>query len=101
MERLVEAVESVADQLHVLRVVLDEIRDEFQFAVRNPERFHGASPMCRVTSMPTNPCAADWAERVNRLTPDDLPPEQPASRASSPATPTPHRGFLFDLDDGA
>lgn len=103
IKRLIDAVETVADQLQVLRVVLDEIREEFVWALRNPEHFHAPTPICRVTSMPSDPCAKDWGERLNRFTPQDLPPEQsppPAPPLASAPSP-PQRGLLFDLDDGA
>ena len=69
IERLIDAVEAVADQIEVLRNVIDEIRDEFQWAVRN----HRLAPhVVHVTSMAKDPCDPRWAEKLNRLTPADL-----------------------------
>lgn len=38
MERLIEAVESVAAQLSVLHQILDEIREDFSWAISNMDR---------------------------------------------------------------
>jgi hypothetical protein len=72
LDRLIDAVETVAEQLQVLREVIDEIREEFQWAIRN-DRLRCPGQVVHVTSMPADPCAEDWAERVNRLTAEDLP----------------------------
>lgn len=89
MDRLIEAVETVGNQLEVLRQVLDEVREEFQWAVRNGQLVSPPS-ITHVTSMPRDPCAPDWAERLNRLTPEDLPAAElgpAAPNTSAPAAP--------------
>jgi hypothetical protein len=83
-EELLDAVQALTDEVRVLRHAVDELREEIQYAVRNlidmPEVMQHARPL---TSMPIDPAAPDFAERVNRLTPADLPPEEPAA-ASHP-----------------
>lgn len=74
VDRLADAVEEVAGQLEVLRQVLDEIREDFQWAVRN-DRFRSEHPCAPLTSLPADPLAPDFGERVNRVKPEDLPEE--------------------------
>lgn len=90
LKRLIDAVEAVAGQLHVLRQVLDEIREEVQWAIRN-DRLRCPPHVCRVTSMPADPLAPEWAERLNELTPTDLPAVE-----ASPGPPRAgqHRGLF-------
>lgn len=71
IERLIDAVEEVAAQIEVLRQVIDEIREEFQWAVRNNRM---APHVVRVTSMAKDPLDPEWAAKLNRLTPADFPP---------------------------
>lgn len=65
IERLIQAVEEVAGQIEVLREVIDEIRVEFLYAVRNDKM-----PPIHVTSMPKNSCAPDFGERCATQPPD-------------------------------
>src|SRR5438046_1469719 len=75
LERLVHAVESVAGQIEVLRTVLDEIREHLGWAIQN-DCFRCPAHACPVTSMPTDPTAADWGERLNRFSTRDLPADE-------------------------
>lgn len=70
------AIDRLTEEVRVLRQTVDELREEVQWGVRNAldppqERL----PARRITSLPLDPCAEDFAERVNALTPEDLPPE--------------------------
>ena len=69
IERLIDAVEAVAGQIEVLREAIDEIREEFPWAVRNDRL---PPHVVHVTSMAKDPCDPRWAEKLNRLTPADL-----------------------------
>lgn len=74
VERLADAVDSLVEEIHLLAQSLDDLREEFSWAIRNdPLR----APY-RLTSMPLDPTAPDFAERLNQLTPADLPPAQVA-----------------------
>lgn len=74
LERLTAAVESLCDEVRVLREAIDELREEYTWAVRN-HRLGSAPLVVHVTSMPADPLADDFGERLNRLKPKDLPPE--------------------------
>lgn len=97
VERLIEAVEDAAAQLRVLRDVLDEVREDFQYAVRNG-KFQSPPAVFHLTSMPVDPLAPDFGARLNCVKPEDLPKsEQPVE----PPSPEPPRASLFPEDDGA
>lgn len=72
---LTVALQAIADELQVLRQVLDELRDEFSWAMRN-----APLPPFHLTSTPADPTAPDWAARLNRFTPADLPDAAPAPK---------------------
>ena len=98
MSRLADGVERVGDELRVVRDVLDEVREEFVWAVRN-DRFRCPPHIVHLTSMAANPLAADFGERLNRLKPEDLsldqsPPDPLPTRAKQPQP-----GTLFDCCD--
>jgi hypothetical protein len=69
-DELAEILRELRDEVRVLRQVVDELREECQWANRNseplplPPRFH-------LTSMPLDPTSDDW--EINRLKPEDLP----------------------------
>ena len=75
VRRLIDAVEDLAGELKVLRTVLDEIRDDFGWAISN-DRFRPETQAVPLTSMPRDPLAPDWSERLNRFGPGDLPDEE-------------------------
>src|SRR5713226_8360241 len=68
-------VEALTGQVEVLRLVLDEIREDFQWALQN-DRLRSTCTderqFVHITSLPKDPCADHW--EINRLKPDDLPP---------------------------
>ena len=71
--QLTSAVQPLTDELRVLREVLDEIREDFQHAVLNDKLTCPAvEPMRRITSVPVDPAAQDFAQRVNRVTAADV-----------------------------
>ena len=79
---IVAALDRMTEEVRVLRQVIDELREEIQWAARNvvgeplPRL-----PTRRITSMPLDPTCDDFAERLNALTPADLPPNTPAMTA--------------------
>jgi hypothetical protein len=83
IDRLTAAVERLADEVRVLRDVLDELREDFRWASRN-DKLGGAVFM--LTSMPADAAAEDWPERVNRYSADHLPVEDSASGAARQAS---------------
>jgi len=85
---LAEAVLSLQDEIHTLRISIDELRDDVVWAVRNALASTPNAPF-QLTSMPCDPTAADFGAGVNKLRPSDLPPEllpagyQPAGEPAS------------------
>ena len=71
---LTEAVLTLTEQVRMLRLSLDEIEQELGWAIRTRvlDRLPPPSPT-RVTSMPLDPLAEDFHERVNAISPADLP----------------------------
>lgn len=88
-DELAEAVEVLTAEVRVLRHAVDELREEIQYATRNVfDRPEPPLPHRRIVSMPLDPCADDFGERINALTPADLPPEAEVQEQSSePAAP--------------
>ena len=77
---LTAAVENLAEQVEVLRNVLDEIRDDLQYAIRNGQ-FRGELPspmMLRV--MPADPLDPEWAQKLAAL--NRRPPESSRDSAA-------------------
>jgi hypothetical protein len=91
IERLIEAVEKLAGEMQCLRSTVDRLQDDFAWALNNdvfrrPEFGGDPVPVMPITSMPFDPLASDWAKRINRLGPDDLPHEEEPPRENSPST---------------
>lgn len=86
------AVERLADEVNVLRRVLDELRDDFAWALNNRDQFRCAGAMSPLTSMPKDPLATDFGERLNRFTAADLP-DDPAGDDAPPAPAGPRDLF--------
>ena len=87
VEDLTQAVLSLTEQVRVLRQAVDEIGDELGWAIRN--RVVVIQPLepqsRRITSFPLDPLAEDFHERVNAVTPADIP----ADDAMAPGIPSP------------
>lgn len=85
----------MAGHIEMLYQVLDEIREDFQWAVRNDKfRHEGADewrPVTHITSMPKDPCAPDFGARINRFSAADLPSEDGAETVNSN-----RQGTLFE-----
>jgi hypothetical protein len=71
-ERLLAAIETLSEEVRVLRDAIDELRDEFTWAVRNREPPPPVSPFVPLTSLPRDPLAADFGERINRVGAQDV-----------------------------
>lgn len=79
------AIEQLSMEIQVLRQVLDELRDDYGWALQN-SKIRSLPPPFVLTSMPADPLSRDW--QLNRLSAADLPPEPPTS--------PPSRTSLFD-----
>lgn len=86
-ERLILSTDGV-DKLTGIRETLDEIRDDIGWWLKN-NRQEQWGPIQPITSMPKDPTAPDWADRVNKFTAADLPDHRshhpPDSRRASKA----------------
>jgi len=95
-DELAEVVEALTAEVRVLRNAVDELREEIQYATNNlPDRREPPLPHRRIVSMPLDPLAEDFGERINAVSPDDLPDAEPEPE-SPPQSPTsPRPGELF------
>jgi hypothetical protein len=84
VDALALAIERVADELRVIREVMDECREHFEWAVNN-DRLRCPPTVMHVTSLPKDPLAPDFGERINACTAADLPADSPAAAAASSA----------------
>ncbi|MCI0740056.1 MAG: hypothetical protein L0Y72_13505 [Gemmataceae bacterium] len=82
MEGLAGEVRTLSEQVEVLRIAIDDLREELQFAIRNLPREPWV-PTQPLVSMPRDPLAEPFP--VNRTRREDLPPEN--TKLSSPPTP--------------
>lgn len=61
------------EELAMARQMLEEIQDDLAWAIMNcRDGGHSPRPPLRITSMPLDPCADDWSERVNRYSAADV-----------------------------
>lgn len=70
LDELTDAVVGLSEEVRVLRQAVDDLREEIQWAARNlvdPDQ--GSLANRRIRTMPLDPCAADFAERVNATAP--------------------------------
>jgi len=75
-----DEIRCLREEVRVLRESIDEFREAFEHAVRNlPEQL---PPPLRVWSMPADPTAPDFGERINAV-----PPEQMAALRASLQNP--------------
>lgn len=66
---LIESIDSLREEVEVLRNAVDDLRIEVQYLVRNPGEYRVAETIerLRVTSLPLDPAADDFGERVNAV----------------------------------
>jgi hypothetical protein len=74
VQHATEVVRENTEEVGVLRDAIDELRGLYQWALNN--RRQDVPHPFQLSSMPADPTASDWAERINKLTPGDLPDEQ-------------------------
>jgi hypothetical protein len=70
LEHVAEVVRENIEEIGVLRDAIDEEKEVLEWAAQNDK------PIFRLTSMPIDPAAPDFAQKLNSVTPADLPPEQ-------------------------
>ncbi len=70
---LTAALDEVRDEMTGIRRVVDEIQGDVEWVARNRHADEWR-PIQPITSLPLDPLAPDWAQRVNRFTAADIPP---------------------------
>jgi hypothetical protein len=95
VERVIVNIDGL-DELSAIREALDGIREDIDWWIKNHRREQWA-PIQRITSMPINPLAADWSERLNEFTAADLS-GAPAHGRPKPRTPE-QAAMAEDIDD--
>ena len=78
VEKLTQQVVSLDGRLAVLTTAIDELREEVQWAIRNDKLSCTPKPVMHITSLPRDPLAPDFGERINRLSGNDVPAEDDA-----------------------
>jgi hypothetical protein len=96
IDSLTAALEDVRDDLTDIRRVVDDIHGDMEWATRNRQTDEWR-PIQSITSMPLDPLAADWAERLNRFTAADI--LQPRSLAAPVTASTAADRPAEDNDD--
>lgn len=97
IQRIADAVEKLAGEVEMLRGIVDRLQDDFAWALNNDafgrdNPYREPGPPMHITSMPLDPLATDWHERVNRFRPEDNK-ENADSAAHDPTCP--RKGLLF------
>jgi hypothetical protein len=65
---------SLVEEVRTLRIAIDDIRAEIEWAARNLMRARDPHPgASAVTSMAADPADPRWAEKLNQLSAKDLP----------------------------
>jgi hypothetical protein len=88
------------EELSAIREALDGIRQNIDWWMSNHHRDQWL-PVKSITSMPIDPLATDWAERLNTFTSDDLP-KNSSSKQRTPLSAPQHGANATDgIDDEA
>ena len=101
LNRLVETVERLEAEMRCIRETLDRIQDDFAWSLNNdPTRedtWRPASPPVHISSLPRDPLASDFGERINQVTADELAAsrEQEVAEDEEKAKPQARSGHLF------
>jgi hypothetical protein len=70
---LAELMETLTEEIRVLRIAIDELREELAWGNRNAADFPASQSGCfRLHSMPADPVAEDWAKGLNNVAQETL-----------------------------
>jgi len=88
---LAESVDRLTAELRVIRDVLDDLRIELQYLVRNPGENCGSETIerLRVTSLPLDPAADDFDQRVNAVPEETIAKLRTAAETGQDEKPSP------------
>ena len=71
IEQLTRTVTELSEETRVLRMAIDELRDDVVHVLRNVD--HDGLPCWRpITSMPIDPLADNFGEQINSFTPEQV-----------------------------
>lgn len=84
-ERVIVDIDGL-QELSAIREALDGIREDIDWWLKNHRREQWL-PIQPITSMPADPLAADWAQRVNKFTAADLPNNSAPAKSIPPTSP--------------
>lgn len=93
-DELAESVDRLTVELRVIRDVLDDLRAELQYIVRNSGEYRVVESMerFRVTSLPLDPAAEDFEERVNAVPTETVAELRTAAETTQEKKRRPARG---------
>ena len=88
---LAESVDQLTAEMRVIRDVLDDLRIELQYLVRNPAENRGSETIerLRVTSLPLDPAAEDFDQRVNAVPEKTIAELRTAAETAQDEKPSP------------
>ena len=101
LDHAVEVMRENTEEVGVMRDAIDELRERYVWALNNSRQ--EAPPAFHLISLPADPCAHDWAARVNRVTRNILQADEPGANEPGPeagaASPqsTPSNDEPFEL----
>lgn len=96
VERVIVNIDGL-DELSAIREALDGIREDIDWWLNNHRREQWL-PIQPITSMPLDPTAADWSERLNRFSTADVPAM--TAREQPLCEPRPTQPAMADAIDG-
>jgi hypothetical protein len=70
MQELTREVHALREEVQVLRMSIDEFRDDLVHVLRNPPEH--IPPPIRIHSLPLDPTAADFGDRINAVPPEQM-----------------------------
>ena len=87
LETVSEEVRRLRDEVCVLREAIDDFREAFEHTVRNlPDQL---PPPLRVWSLPADPTAPDFGERINAVPPEQMEILRAEAKRCAPPTESP------------
>jgi len=92
--QLIESVDRLRQEVELLRLVVDELREELQYIVRNPGEYRVPETIerLRVTSLPLDPAADDFDQRVNAVPEETITNFRTAAETAQEEKPSPTTG---------
>lgn len=88
--QLSDEVRQLTEEVRVLRMAVDELREEIQWGNRNRgDASHEQFTPVRIWSLPLDPADEDFGERINRVPPQTVEALRAEAVGSTPAASSP------------